>query len=102
MEVLGKGGLPLDDPSLEAFLDLDVLEVERTNLLGVVNVIDVLLEVGELKKLCLELLKLRVLGVELAQAIIDAFLPEPVEAAEVIKEAQDGGSSALDRTSRAQ
>jgi hypothetical protein len=66
----------------------------------VLNLEDVLLELGELKELVLKVLKSRIVGVELSQHVIDSVLPEPVILGEVIKESHDSSSGSLNRTSQ--
>ena len=71
-------------------------------MLGVLNGLNINLEAGEFGKFALELLKLRVVVVELAESIVDSVFPEPVETTEVIQESEDSSSSTLNGTSKKQ
>ena len=66
------------DPFHKTGLDILSLKTENTNLIVALYEIDFLLEAREFSNLLLEVLKLRVGGVELFESIIYLSLPEPV------------------------
>ena len=100
VEILGIGVFPLLDPLLETGLDILSLETKSTDLVEARDERDLLLESGEFSELLLEVLKLRVGGVELLESLVDLSLPEPVVLLEALKELDNVVLGTLDRTGK--
>jgi hypothetical protein len=100
VEILGIGIFPLLDPFLKTGLDILSLKTKSTNLMVALDELDFLLEAREFSKLLLEVLKLRVGGVELFEGIIYLSLPEPVVLLETLKEFDNVVLGSLNRTGK--
>src|SRR5690606_24887154 len=88
----------LFNPSLEAILDRFSLKGQGTNLMVVINLVDLILEVNEFLEFLFEIFELRVLGVESLKALVNFLFPKPVILLERVKEFLDVVLGTLDGT----
>lgn len=96
MQIFSVGVFPLFDPLLETSLDVLSFEAEGSDLMEVHDELYLLLVACVLFESFLEVLQLRIGGVEFLEAFVNSPLPEPVELLEIRKEFEDFLPGALD------
>ena len=102
MDVLGEDVLPGTEIVVERILDALSLEGESTDLVGLLDLINLSALLIEVLQLLFEVIEVRVVVPELLKLILGLAGPEPRVSGEALKELADGVFGTLDGTGQEQ